>query len=74
VGTKITNVPYAINNPGFYYLGENLTYRGSSDAITVSANDVTLDLMGYSLTYTSPNPGKSGININVGCHCPVEIS
>ncbi len=50
VGTKITSLPYIINSPGFYYLSGNLTYSGSSTAITISANDVTLDLMGFSLT------------------------
>lgn len=51
VGTKITRVPYVINAPGFYFLAGNLT-SSSSYAITVNADDVTLDLMGFSLSYT----------------------
>jgi hypothetical protein len=51
VGTRITSVPYEIKNPGFYYLGTNLTYSGSGNAININADDVTLDLMGFSLTF-----------------------
>ena len=50
VGTKITSVPYTISNPGFYYLGSNLTYTGSGNAITISSHNATLDLMGFCLT------------------------
>ena len=51
VGTKITSVPYTISTPGFYYFNRNLNYGGSGGtAITISADDVTLDLMGFSLT------------------------
>jgi hypothetical protein len=54
VGTKITALPYTINNPGFYFLGGNLTVNGAGgngiNGITVNADDVTIDLMGFSLT------------------------
>lgn len=62
VGTKITSLPYTINSPGFYYLGGNLTYSGTSEAITVNADDVTLDLMGFSLNCSSRHAGM-GITI-----------
>ena len=54
VGTKITSLPYAINAPGFYFLTGNLTLSSSSGggAISVNADDVTIDLMGFSLSYT----------------------
>lgn len=61
VGTKITSVPYEISTPGFYYLGGNLTYSGSGNAIFVSVDDVTLDLMGFSLTNGGPKGTTSGI-------------
>jgi parallel beta-helix repeat protein len=64
VGTKITTVPYTISIPGFYYLTGNLTYNGSSNAITVNANDVTIDLMGFSLT----NSGAVGITNGIYMH------
>lgn len=49
VGTKITSVPYTINSSGFYYLTGDLTYSGPNSAITVNANNVTIDLMGFTL-------------------------
>ena len=71
VGTKITIVPYIISNPGFYFLSGNLTYSGSSNAITISVDDVTLDLMGFSLT----NAGVKGVTngIYMGGRSNVEI-
>jgi hypothetical protein len=51
VGTKISTVPYTITTPGFYYLAGNLNYSSSTgNAITINADDVTLDLMGNTLT------------------------
>jgi hypothetical protein len=64
VGTKITSVPYTISAPGFYYLSGNLTYSGSGTAITVSANNVTLDLMGFSLTNSGAIGSTCGIYMN----------
>jgi hypothetical protein len=53
-GTKIASLPYTISAPGAYYLGGNLTYSGSgpADGISIKSDDVTIDLMGFSLTYT----------------------
>lgn len=63
VGTKITSVPYEINQSGFYYLGGNLTMTSNSaDAISVNVDDVTLDLMGFSLV--GPSGSYLGINMN----------
>ncbi len=75
VGTKITTVPYTISTPGFYYFGKNLTFSGGTDtvAITISADDVTLDLMGFSLTNGGGNfprgiymNGRSNVEIRNG--------
>jgi hypothetical protein len=65
VGTKIASVPYAISAPGFYYLGGNLTYSGTGSAISVNADNVTLDLMGFSLTGAGKTVSNCGINPNV---------
>jgi hypothetical protein len=62
-GTKITSVPYTINAPGAYYLGGNLTYAGNSNGITVNADNVTLDLMGFTLAYTGSSIDNQGIFI-----------
>lgn len=59
VGTKITSLPYDITKSGFYYLGGDLTSTGHG--ITVNANDVTIDLMGFSLSYTGTAEFKYGV-------------
>jgi putative cofactor-binding repeat protein len=56
-GTRIASLPCTISNPGFYYVASNLTCA-SGHGITVSANDVTIDLMGFRL---SGNATSSGI-------------
>jgi hypothetical protein len=71
VGTKITSVPYEIKNSGFYFLGGNLTSSGSGNAITVSADNVTLDLMGFSLSH--PGPLVAGTGILMSGRYNVEI-
>lgn len=56
LGTAITALPYTITSPGLYYLTNNLTSSGTNNnAITVNADDVTIDLMGFRLT----GPGKT---------------
>jgi len=55
--TPITNLPYTITIPGSYYVTTNLT---ASTGITISTNDVTLDLGGFTL-----GPGFSGPAISV---------
>jgi hypothetical protein len=61
VGTKITSVPYTISNPGFYFLGGNLTYSDTYYAIIVNADNVTLDLMGFRLSHPGPLAVGTGI-------------
>jgi hypothetical protein len=70
VGTKITSLPCIINDSGFYYLTRDLTYNGSSDAITINVDNVTLDLMGFSLIYTG---GVGGYGIHMSGRANVEI-
>jgi hypothetical protein len=62
-GTKITYLPYIITAPGYYYLTGNLTYAGG-DGIVIAANNVTLDLMGFTITGSSNN-FQNGIYIDV---------
>jgi hypothetical protein len=61
VGTKITSLPYTISNPGFYFLVGNLTYSGNDNAITVNADNVTIDLMGFDLSYGGAAGNVKGI-------------
>ena len=46
--TAITNLPYTIGNSGSYYLTG--PHSSTNSGITVAANDVTLDLMGFTIT------------------------
>jgi parallel beta-helix repeat protein len=65
VGTPITSVPYTISQPGFYYLKGNLTSSAAGHAITINSSNVTLDLMGFTLTGPGAAAGD-GIHINSG--------
>ena len=55
--TPISALPYSIAVPGSYYLTGNLTGAANQHGITIKASDVTLDLMGFTLT-------GSGIGVN----------
>jgi hypothetical protein len=61
VGTRITSVPYTIGVPGAYYLGRNLSYAGTSDGIAIAEGviNVTLDLMGFSISGSGSGTGIS---------------
>jgi parallel beta-helix repeat protein len=46
----ISTLPFTINNPGSYYVTQNLTGVAAQNGITVNAtSDVTIDLNGFSL-------------------------
>ena len=49
VGTKITSLPYEIASSGFYFIDKELSCASGSHGITITADNVTLDLMGFSL-------------------------
>jgi parallel beta-helix repeat protein len=56
----ISSLPYTISASGSYYLTGDLTT--DSNSISVEANDVTIDLMGYSLT----GSGSAGSGVWMG--------
>jgi hypothetical protein len=58
VRTPISSLPYTITQSGSYYLTGNLTTTTSS-GITINVDDVTLDLMGFTINGT----GASGTGI-----------
>jgi hypothetical protein len=60
--TPISSVPFTISQPGSYYLTKNLNVTGG-DAITINANQVTLDLNGFTVSSTAPSATGSGIQL-----------
>jgi hypothetical protein len=61
--TVIEAVPFTIIKAGTYTLDGNLTYSGTSEAITVTASSVVIDLKGFTLTGTGPTNGQIAIYI-----------
>ncbi|MFZ5453195.1 MAG: NosD domain-containing protein [Thermodesulfobacteriota bacterium] len=70
VGTRISRLPYTINAPGYYYLGGNLSYT-KGHGITVNADNVTIDLMGFTLT--GPNMANDYNGIYMSGRKNVEV-
>lgn len=68
--TPISSVPYTITQSGSYYLTQNLT--STDTGITVNANDVTIDLCGFTLTGPG-NTSGSNYGISLGIRRNVEI-
>lgn len=59
-GTPISSLPFAITQPGSYYLTRNLSVA-SGNGITIDADGVTLDLMGFTLSGPGSDTGSYGI-------------
>ena len=60
--TPISSLPYTITAQGSYYLTANLTAAGSTAGITISADNVTLDLNGFALI-GGGSGSVAGINV-----------
>ena len=58
----ISSAPFTITQPGSYYLTTNLNVTGGN-AITINANQVTLDLNGFTVSSTAPSATGSGIQL-----------
>jgi len=56
VGTEIRSLPYTISSSGFYYITKDLSCEAGSHGITINVDNVTVDLMGFSLV----GPGGTG--------------
>ena len=62
----ISKLPFTINQPGSYFLTDNLQFTAASgNAITITVSNVTLDLMGFTLSSSNPVTGV-GIKIDAG--------
>ena len=69
--TPISALPFNITTQGSYYLTANLTAAGSGQGITISADNVTLDLNGFALI--GGGSGQvAGINVS-GAHKNIYI-
>lgn len=62
----ISNLPFTISQPGSYYLTGNLS--STITGITINADNVTIDLMGYTMS------GGTGNGISMDGRSNVEIS
>lgn len=64
VGTKINALPYTIASSGFYFIAKDLSCVTGSHGITITADNVTLDLMGFSLIGPGGSSEYNGIHID----------
>ena len=64
VGTKINALPYTISSSGFYFIAKDLSCAAGSHGIEITADNVTLDLMGFSLIGPGDTGSSCGIYMN----------
>jgi len=72
-GIPITanSLPLTISTPERYFLAENIDYAGTSDAITISTDNVFLDLNNYTLNYTGVTASIDGVMISASTNVQV---
>jgi parallel beta-helix repeat protein len=58
----VASLPFTISQPGSYYLTGNLTMAGAGNGITIAADNVTLDLGGFSLE--GANVGTKAVTLD----------
>ena len=71
IGTKINTLPYTIASSGYYYIARDLSCDATNHGITIAADNVTLDLMGFSLN--GPGSGNDYDGIYIDTLYNVEI-
>ncbi len=72
--TAITALPFSINQAGSYHLTDNLTHTDAqTNAITVNADNVSLNLRGYTITGPGNSSGSNnnGIDITIQQHVTI---
>jgi hypothetical protein len=69
----ISSVPFLIAQPGSYIFTDNLTLASGSSAISVQANNVTIDLNGFSLIGPGATSGLTTNGIAMSNFSNVEI-
>ena len=73
IGTEIKALPYTISQPGFYFITKNLTCALGNHGIVVDTDNVTIDLMGFSLTGGGVSGGTTDGGIYMNNRTNVEI-
>lgn len=63
--TPISSAPFTIAASGSYYLTTNLTVA-TGNAVSISANNVTLDLNGFTISSTAPSATGTAIYLASG--------
>jgi hypothetical protein len=63
--TPISFAPFTITAPGSYYLTTNVTVSGG-DAVTIAADEVTLDLNGFSISSTAASANGTAVLLSGG--------
>ena len=64
IGTRITSLPYVISAPGIYYIDQKMTTNlASGAAITISANNVVLDLNANAIGNLAAGPATQAVGI-----------
>jgi hypothetical protein len=63
--TPISSLPVFIGQPGSYYLTGSFDVGAGQDGIVVSANNVTIDLNGFTIRSFDPTNGNVGIRLDV---------
>lgn len=67
VGQEITSLPATISSPGFYFITKDLTSSSAAHGINITVDNVTLDLMGFSLIGPdSHSESTNGIHMEEG--------
>lgn len=69
VPVAITTLPFTITNPGQYYVLNDLTYSGDGTAITVAADNVTINF--YNNTLALTNPAATAILVQNAHECAI---
>ncbi len=62
------DLPITLNQPGVYYLASHLVWEGTGPAITIAADNVTLDFRGFTLDGLNPGlaADRRGIHQSAG--------
>lgn len=60
-GTPIGSLPFDITQPGYYYVTRDLTAPTGQHGITITSDDVTVDLGGFTIRAGDSPSGSTGL-------------